>query len=151
MTRVVNKGFAQVVAAHMSKRPISAEKAAAGAADPENPRCPVCSSRTVFIDGSRKRGAYFFCEAGCGWSQSLKRSEEVRAGRGNGGSAHSGDLPTRGPACTSCGGETRLQHGPYGAFYGCARYPHCDGKAPVPKATPLGRGLPGKKRRPSKR
>ena len=77
MTRVVNNGFAQVVIAHMSKCPISVEKAVAGAADAENPRCPDCGNRTVFVDGLRGQDAFFYCEADCGWRQSIKRSEET--------------------------------------------------------------------------
>ena len=141
MTRVVNAGFAQVVIAHMSKRPISADKAVAGAADAENPHCPACGSRTVFADGPSGRDAFFYCEAACGWRQNVKPSEET-PGHQDSPSAHSADLPKTGPACPSCGGETRLRQGPYGAFYSCAQYPACDGKVPLQRIQPAGRRPP---------
>jgi len=46
MTRVVNEGLAQTIAAAISKRRTSAEKAVSAVAEPENPRCPECQSRT---------------------------------------------------------------------------------------------------------
>ena len=133
MTRVVNSGFAQVVIAHMSKRRMSVEKAVAGAANAENPRCPTCGNRTVLVDGSGVRNVHFYCEAECGWSQNLKPGEGTRARHYNSPSSHSANLPKRGPDCPSCGGETRLRSGRFGAFYGCARYPACDGKIPLPR------------------
>ena len=71
MTRAVNEGFAQTVAAHMSKRPVSFKKAMETLADAENPRCERCDAHSVFKEG--RYGPYFECESRCGWSQSLRR------------------------------------------------------------------------------
>jgi hypothetical protein len=71
MTRAVNPGFASLVAAHMSKRPLSPERALATIADAENPPCPHGHGRTVLTDG--RYGPFFYCEASCGWRQSVNR------------------------------------------------------------------------------
>lgn len=78
MTRMVNKGVAEVVSASMCKRRMSAKKAASAAAEPENPRCNDCGARTVYAEG--RYGPYFYCENqqaenGCRWSVSLDRAE----------------------------------------------------------------------------
>ena len=119
MTRVVNEGFASLVAAHMSKRPISVERALATVADAENPRCPSCGGRTVLADG--RYGPYFYCEASCGWRQTVKQENERTRAAGQSSS------PQKGPACPECGGETVLRQSRYGEFYGCVRYPACKG------------------------
>lgn len=40
-------------------------------------------------------------------------------------------FPSRGPhgpgKCPFCGGPTKLKHGKFGDFYGCAAYPDCRG------------------------
>ena len=72
MTRAVNEGFASLVAAHMSKRPISAERALTTVAEAENPRCPSCGKRTVLDEG--RYGPFFYCEASCGWRQSVRHA-----------------------------------------------------------------------------
>ncbi|MGH7987361.1 MAG: topoisomerase DNA-binding C4 zinc finger domain-containing protein [Candidatus Binataceae bacterium] len=38
------------------------------------------------------------------------------------------NLPDDGPSCPKCGQPTRRRRGRYGSFYGCTRYPECDGK-----------------------
>jgi ssDNA-binding Zn-finger/Zn-ribbon topoisomerase 1 len=126
MTRVVNEGLAQTLAAAMSKRKTSAEKAASAVAEPENPRCPECTSRTVYA--LAKRGAnreFFYCEADCGWWESLWKAEKRDNSRAN--QASQSDVPNDGPPCPACGAATRLRPGPYGSFYGCMRYPDCKG------------------------
>lgn len=127
MTRAVNEGFASLVAAHMTKRPISAQRALATVAEAENPRCPSCGTRTVLDEG--RFGPFFYCEASsCDWRQSVKNdTRRTRAGgreNGNGQNPHS---PGREPQCPECGGETRQRQEKYGSFYGCARYPACKG------------------------
>jgi ssDNA-binding Zn-finger/Zn-ribbon topoisomerase 1 len=126
MTRVVNEGLAQTIAAAMSKQRTSAEKAASTVAEPENPRCPKCQSRTVYAIA--KRGAnreFFYCEAECGWRESLQKTEK----RGNSevDQPNQSDLPKDGPPCTACGSATKLRPSRYGLFYGCIRYPDCKG------------------------
>lgn len=72
MTRVVNSGFAEAVAANISKRRVSASKALQSVAEAENPRCRVCGTRTVYNEG--RYGPYFYCEDECGWSIALKKT-----------------------------------------------------------------------------
>jgi hypothetical protein len=110
MTRAVNEGFASLVAAHMSKRPISAERALATVADAENPRCPSCGHRTVLGEG--RYGPFFYCEASCGWRQSVKAATTPKPG-------------VRAPKCPECSTPMRLVQGKLGPFWGCSRYPAC--------------------------
>jgi hypothetical protein len=119
MTRAVNAGFASIVAVHMSKRTLSLDRALASIADAENPRCLSCKSRTVLSDG--RHGAFFLCEAECGWSQSVKHGQAT--------SQATSDLKSSGPPCPVCRKETRLRHGAFGAFYGCTGFPECKGIA----------------------
>lgn len=70
MTRVVNEGFAQTVAAHMSKRPVSFKKAMETLADAENPRCESCDAHSVYKEG--RYGPYYECEESCGWKRNMK-------------------------------------------------------------------------------
>ena len=72
MTRVVNSGLAEAVAANMSKRRVSADKALQTVGDAENPRCGDCGARTVYNEG--RFGPYFYCEDECGWSIDLKKT-----------------------------------------------------------------------------
>jgi hypothetical protein len=74
MTRVVNGGFAETIAANMSKQRVSASAAIQTIGDAENPRCGNCGSRTVYNEG--KFGPYFRCESECGWSVNLKHSSK---------------------------------------------------------------------------
>jgi ssDNA-binding Zn-finger/Zn-ribbon topoisomerase 1 len=130
MTRVVNSAYAQGVAAAMSKRPVSAEKALKSLTEAENPRCPDCGARTYYNDG--KFGPFFACEAGCGWHQNAKSNGKTVSGNGKSASKAA---PKKGLPCPICGSDTKLVSGPYGEFYGCVRYPECNGKLKT-KATP---------------
>lgn len=81
MTRVVNTGLAQALVVSMAKRRYSGEKAASQVAQPENPRCERCGSRTVYADG--RHGPYFYCENRqadnvCDWSVNMIRAERER-------------------------------------------------------------------------
>lgn len=123
MTRVVNPGFAQTVAASMSKRRVANDAAVQAVVSAENPRCGDCGSRSYYDEG--RFGPYFCCEKKCGWTESLKYS-----GRNSTRSSTPvSDLPQSGPACPKCRGETRLRNGKYGPFYGCTKYPACKGIA----------------------
>ena len=79
MTRTANEGFAKIVAAHMSKRPLSTENAQKTVAEAENPRCERCSAHSVFKEG--RYGPYFECEARCGWKRSMKAEMQLRRTR----------------------------------------------------------------------
>lgn len=125
MTRLVNSGYAETIAGLISKRQISAEKALSTIADAENPRCAHCGSRSVFATGPY--GPYFYCERECGWTIDLRRS---------GRKAHSATPEIQGrersgPPCPRCGGTTRVREGRNGRFYGCVRYPECNGTANI--------------------
>lgn len=126
MTRAVNEGFAKTVAAHMSKRRVSAEKAQATVADAENPHCENCGAHSVFRE--RRHGPYFECELRCGWKQDMKVVMQQTNSHGPSDKGHrEPDLAEEGPPCPVCAGKTRLRRGPYGPFYGCVQYPACRG------------------------
>jgi ssDNA-binding Zn-finger/Zn-ribbon topoisomerase 1 len=126
MTRIVNEGLAQTVAANMSKVRVSAQRAASTVADAENPRCPKCESRTVYAVARRGRGReFFYCEAECGWRESLRNIQ--RRGNSRGRQFELSDLPEDGPPCPECGAALKLRSGRYGPFYGCASFPDCNG------------------------
>lgn len=126
MTRVVNEGLAQTVAANMSKLRVSPERAASTVADAENPRCPECGSRTVYAVARRgRRREFFYCEADCGWRESLWKTQ--RRGNTRTRQSEQSDLPKNGPPCPECGAASKLRSGRYGPFYGCARFPDCKG------------------------
>jgi ssDNA-binding Zn-finger/Zn-ribbon topoisomerase 1 len=124
MTRVVNAGFAEALAADLFKRRVSTEKALKTLVDAENPRCERCGGRTFYDEG--RYGPYFRCEAeGCGWSISLKQTGKQDRARANGDI--NGRLESEGPPCPQCGRDTRLRTGRFGPFYGCTKYPECKG------------------------
>jgi len=120
MTRLVNPEFAQALAAQISKKLVSAERALNTIADAENPRCGECKSRTVFSRG--RNGPYFYCESSeCDWTVDLRKAGRSAGGqRGNEGKKD-------GPKCPECGSATRVRESRYGQFYGCTSYPNCRG------------------------
>ena len=81
MTRVVNAGLAEVLAANMSKRRVSTDKALQTIGDAENPRCGDCGARTVYSEG--RFGPFFYCEDECGWSIDLKKMTRPSRSRGS--------------------------------------------------------------------
>jgi hypothetical protein len=123
MTRAVSAGYAEVIAAHMSKRRVSSRKAAAAVADAENPRCPVCDSRTSYNEG--RYGPYYACED-CDWKMNQKTLERTSRNSERRGPSRN-DLPEEGPSCPECSSDTRLRYGRNGPFYSCTRYPACRG------------------------
>ena len=127
MTRLVNAGLARALAANMSKRHQSQEKALSAMAEAENPRCGQCGGRTVYNEG--QFGPYFYCEGRCGWKINLKGFQRAYNNNSTGGRDDS--VPRDGPKCPVCKGKTTVRSGPYGAFYGCVKYPACPGKAQV--------------------
>jgi PLD-like domain len=127
MTRLVNACFARALAANMSKRHQSQEKALGAMAEAENPRCGGCGGRTVYNEG--RFGPYFYCEGRCGWKINLKSFQCTYNSNSTGGRDDS--MPRDGPQCPVCKGKTTVRSGPYGAFYSCVKYPACPGKAHV--------------------
>lgn len=129
MTRVMNAGLAEVLAANLSKRRLSAANALKAVGDAENPRCDVCNGRTVYNEG--KFGPFFYCEDDCGWSVNLKALTKKSQTQ-----LHSpkSDLPKEGPLCPLCNGKTKLQSGKNGLFYSCKTYPKCKGTVNIGKA-----------------
>jgi AAA domain/Topoisomerase DNA binding C4 zinc finger/PLD-like domain len=123
MTRVVNGGLARALAANMSKRRVSSDKALQTIGDAENPRCKACGARSVYNEG--RFGPYFSCEDECGWKISLKSVvwQSRSQARGGGDS----NLLEQGPPCPLCKGKTALRNGRHGPFYGCTNYPECKG------------------------
>ena len=119
MTRLVNPEYAQALAAQISKKLVSAERALNTIAEAENPRCEECGSRTVLSRG--RNGPYFYCERECGWTMDLRTSSRSRR------SPRAKDDQGKAPPCPECGNATRIREGRYGAFYGCTRYPECRG------------------------
>jgi DNA topoisomerase-1 len=119
MTRIVNREYAQAVAAQISKKLVSAERALNTIADAENPRCENCGSRSVFSRG--RNGPYFYCEKECGWTADLRKaSRSTRGPRRDEGKKEA-------LRCPECGNAMRIREGRYGSFYGCTRYPECRG------------------------
>jgi DNA topoisomerase-3 len=47
------------------------------------------------------------------------------------------NLPDDGPFCPKCGQATRRRRGRRGSFYGCTRYPKCDGTMSARQALSL--------------
>jgi AAA domain/Topoisomerase DNA binding C4 zinc finger/PLD-like domain len=123
MTRVANAGLAKALAANMSKRRVSSEKALQTVGDAENPRCEACAARSVYNEG--KFGPFFYCEDECGWSINLKRMARQGNSRATPGS--DSNFPKQGPSCPICNGKTALRNGRNGPFYGCTKYPECKG------------------------
>jgi ssDNA-binding Zn-finger/Zn-ribbon topoisomerase 1 len=135
MTRVVNAGLAQALAANLSKRRVSAEKAFQAVGDAENPRCEQCKGRSVYNEG--KFGPFFICEAECGWSINLKNMD--RRARSPSGEGADSSLSQHGPGCPICKGKTLLRQGRNGPFYGCIKYPQCKGTVNATAQAPKGR------------
>jgi hypothetical protein len=127
MTRVFNAGLAEALAANMSKRRTSADKALQSIGDAENPRCGDCDARTVYSEG--RFGPYFYCEDRCGWSINLKQI--TRPNRSRAGADSNNNLPKEGPPCPLCNGKTLLRNGRSGFFYGCTKYPECKGTTDI--------------------
>ncbi len=136
MTRIVNSGLAEALGVSLAKRRLGADKAASRLAQAENPRCQRCNSRTVYDEG--RYGPYFYCENrkaqdGCNWSMNLTAAERDTAGQDDPKPASDSDTGTQ-LVCPKCGGPTVLRSGKRGNFYGCKKYPSCDGIAKSSRA-----------------
>jgi energy-coupling factor transporter ATP-binding protein EcfA2/ribosomal protein L37AE/L43A len=120
MLRLVSRPAALQMAAFLSvTEKMSAEKAEGLAVCGENPRCNSCNSRTTYRQG--KWGPYWECEDKCGWTESLKAHQSSITPLDGQGST------TENPSCPKCKAQTVSRRGPYGPFWGCSRYPACDG------------------------
>jgi Topoisomerase DNA binding C4 zinc finger len=127
MTRLINTGLADALAANISKRRISAEKALETICDAENPRCRNCGARSVYDEG--KDGPYFYCEEECGWSGSS--DERTKFSRPKPRAEVTDKRPEAIPTCPLCKGKMKLRKGKHGAFYGCIKFPKCEGTVNV--------------------
>jgi flagellar biosynthesis GTPase FlhF/ribosomal protein L37AE/L43A len=120
MLRLVSRPAALQMATFLSvTEKMRAEKAEGLAVCGENPRCNSCNSRTTYRQG--KWGPYWECEDKCGWTESLKAHQSSSTPLDGQGS------PAENPSCPKCKAQTVSRRGPYGPFWGCSRYPACDG------------------------
>jgi len=120
MARIASKPAALQMAAFLSiTSKVSPDKAEGLAFCGENPRCGDCSGRTTYRVGTR--GPYWQCEEQCGWTESVGRA--ARKGVGGVGERSSNG----GPPCPKCQSKTILRSGPYGQFFGCSKFPICNG------------------------
>jgi ssDNA-binding Zn-finger/Zn-ribbon topoisomerase 1 len=120
MLRIVSKPGALQMAAFLSVTgKISPDRAEGLAFLGENPRCPDCKARTTYRMG--KWGPYWECESRCGWTESHNSSKAQQRATGN--KVRLADAPT----CPKCDARTVLRRGRYGQFWGCSRFPACDG------------------------
>ncbi len=133
MMRVLAPGFASEVARQVA---ISAVKHHAAeestVAQGENPRCGKCGGRTYYFWSNRLQRPFFACESGCGWVH-----EATVAAMGRQPQQPTDNLPDDGPSCPKCDQPTRRRRGRHRSFYGCTRYPKCDGKIAARQATDL--------------
>ena len=123
MMRVLAPGFASEIARRVAiipfKRHGNVESAAAHG---ENPRCGKCGGRTFYFWSNRLQRPFFACESDCGWLQ-----EATGAATGREPPQPADNVPNNGPPCPKCGQATRRRRGQRESFYGCTRYPECNG------------------------
>ena len=88
--------------------------------------CPDCGSKLVIRTG--RYGQFYSCSAfpKCRYTRPLAPSPSPSEGRG--------EERGEGPSCPKCGAPMVLRRGRYGQFYGCSRYPDCDGIERAAKA-----------------
>jgi ssDNA-binding Zn-finger/Zn-ribbon topoisomerase 1 len=120
MLRMISKPGALQMAAFLSVTgKISPDRAEGLAFLGENPKCPDCKARTTYRMG--KWGPYWECESRCGWTKSHKSSRAQQRATKN-------EVPLAdAPTCPKCESRTVLRRGRYGQFWGCSRFPVCDG------------------------
>jgi hypothetical protein len=134
MLRLVNPEFARFMAAALVKIPVAYSRVLEKVADPENPRCGQCGSRTYYH--IRRKIGSFTCENRCGWSVALSKLPQAD-GNTPDARAEFETLPSTGPPCPHCGAQTLKRKSRFGAFYGCTRYPQCQGKWNLRDLQPL--------------
>lgn len=90
--------------------------------------CPKCSNKLLIRTG--RYGQFYSCSTfpKCRYTQPL----EADLAKIEGATATSADAPANGQAvvekaCPKCGAPMQLRQGRYGQFYGCTKYPDCDG------------------------
>ena len=120
MLRMISKPGALQMASFLSViGKISPDRAEGLAFLGENPKCPDCKARTTYRIG--KWGPYWECESRCGWTESHNASRAQQRATKN--DVQVADAPT----CPKCEARTVLRRGRYGQFWGCSRFPVCDG------------------------
>lgn len=87
--------------------------------------CPTCGNKIVIRTG--RYGQFYSCSTfpKCRYTQPL----EAEIAQATAGAADAGtSSPTASEkVCPKCGAPMQLRPGRYGQFYGCTRYPDCDG------------------------
>lgn len=123
MMRALAPGFASEIARQIAVRTVRRDGGGESAAvQGENPRCGKCGGQTFYFWSIRRQRPFFACEAECDWLQDATSTATGRHPR-----QPTDDLPAVGPPCPKCGQVTRRRQGRHGSFYGCSRYPKCDG------------------------
>lgn len=133
MARIEGGEVSRQIAAFLSINATSrAEQREGLAYEAENPPCGCGKTKAVYARS--KYGKFWRCLDGeCDW-----KGNDRQANRSE------GKMPDLGPApdCPKCGGEMIARNSARGAFFGCKRYPACDGKSSAPS-----KAFAGKKRR----
>ncbi|MFN4218257.1 MAG: type I DNA topoisomerase [Candidatus Bipolaricaulia bacterium] len=89
--------------------------------------CPDCGSKLVIRTG--RYGQFYSCSAfpKCRYSRPLTSSSPSP-------SEEQGEQKGEGPTCPKCGAPMVQRRGRFGPFYGCSRYPDCDGIINIERA-----------------
>jgi hypothetical protein len=118
MTRIEGEQTALQLAGFLSAKGILRTEEAAGAAYlRENPPCGCGETRAVL--GRSKFGPYWRClKVGCSWKSDIRKPTRAQGKR---------EAPKTDMRCPKCGAPMVARHGRYGSFFGCSRFPDCDG------------------------
>jgi DNA topoisomerase-1 len=92
--------------------------------------CPKCGNKLVIRTG--RYGQFYSCSTfpKCRHSQPLEKENAVAtspAGAASTTASPGEGQPAPEKVCPKCGAPMHLRPGRYGQFYGCTRYPDCDG------------------------
>ncbi|WP_084154214.1 AAA domain-containing protein [Citrifermentans bremense] len=116
MTRLEGKAICLQMSAFLAlDRSVKADNADGISSKAENPRCPMCDSRSSYRKG--KYGPYWDCED-CDWKENYDKPVRKK-------SASTGQSNVPPPACDKCGKPMKVRAGRFGDFYGCTGYPDC--------------------------
>jgi hypothetical protein len=123
MARFEGRQAALQITAFLSVKGTGRTEQQAGAAyQGENPACGCGETKAVFARG--RFGPYWRC---------LKRSCDWKSNDNHPKRATTGPRPTTRKSCPKCGGSLVARVGSRGWFFGCSRFPNCDGVISVDK------------------